>query len=67
VSLPRTTYINILAQYRVEHKAFEYPEIARGSTVKEFTEAMDCPIRYGLMSVDPKSRELREFYRGRAG
>ena len=66
-SLPKNTYVNIMAQYRVEYKAFEYPEIARGITVQEFTEAMDWAIRYGLTNLDPKSKELREFYRRRAG
>ena len=40
-ALPKNTYVNIMAQYRVEYKAFDYPEIARGITVQEFLEAMD--------------------------
>ena len=66
-ALPGNTYVNIMAQYRVEYKAFEYPEIARGITVQEFTEAMDWAVRYGLTNLDPKSKELREFYRRRPG
>jgi uncharacterized Fe-S radical SAM superfamily protein PflX len=30
-----------MAQYRVEYKAYDYPEIARGITPEEFLEAMD--------------------------
>ncbi len=66
-SLPKSTYVNIMAQYRVEYKAYDYPEIARGITAQEFTEAMDWAIRYGLTNLDPKSKELREFYRRRSG
>ncbi|MCJ7785818.1 MAG: radical SAM protein, partial [Desulfobacterales bacterium] len=28
-TLPKSTYLNIMAQYRVEYKAYDYPEIAR--------------------------------------
>jgi putative pyruvate formate lyase activating enzyme len=66
-SLPKNTYVNIMAQYRVEYKVFEYPEIARGITSQEFTEAMDWAIRYGFTNLDPKSKELKEFYQRRAG
>ena len=40
-TLPKSTYVNIMAQYRVEYKAYDYPEIARGVTAQEFLEAMD--------------------------
>ena len=64
-SLPKNTYVNIMAQYRVEYKAYEYPEIARGITVKEFLEAMDWAEKYGLNNLDPQSVALRNFYRHR--
>lgn len=33
-NLPKSTYVNIIPQYRVNYKAFDYPEIARGITVE---------------------------------
>ncbi|NWF91428.1 MAG: radical SAM protein [Syntrophaceae bacterium] len=64
-NLPRSTYVNIMAQYRVEYQAFNYPEIARGITVQEFLEAMDWAEKYGLTNLDPQSVGLRNFYRSR--
>jgi len=66
-ALPKNTYVNIMAQYRVEYKAYEHPEIARGITVQEFLEAMDWAGRYGLINLDPKSKELMDFYKRRSG
>jgi putative pyruvate formate lyase activating enzyme len=64
-ALPKNTYINIMAQYRVEYKAYDYPEIARGITAQEFLEAMDWAEKYGLTNLDPQSVALRNFYRHR--
>jgi putative pyruvate formate lyase activating enzyme len=64
-NLPRSTYVNIMPQYRVEYKAFDYPEIARGITVQEFLEAMDWAEKYGLTNLDPKSLSVRNFYLNR--
>jgi putative pyruvate formate lyase activating enzyme len=64
-ALPKSTYINIMAQYRVEYKAYDYPEIARGITAQEFLEAMDWAEKYGLTNLDPQSVALRNFYRHR--
>jgi putative pyruvate formate lyase activating enzyme len=61
-TLPTSTYVNIMAQYRVEYKAFEYPEIARGITVEEFLEAMNWAEKSGLTNLDPQSVSLRRFY-----
>ena len=61
-SLSKSTYVNIMPQYRVEYKAFDYPEIARGITVPEFLEAMDSAEQYGLTNLDPKSVAVRNFY-----
>ena len=66
-ALPKNTYVNIMAQYRVEYKAFDYPEINRGITVQEFMEAMDWAKRCGLTNLDPKSKELMDFYKRRPG
>ena len=64
-TLPKSTYVNIMAQYRVEYKAYDYPEIARGITAHEFLEAMDSAEKYGLTNLDPQSIALRNFYRHR--
>ena len=61
-TLPKNTYINIMAQYHVDYRAFEYPDIARGITVEEFLEAMDWAKKYGLTNLDPRSAALRDFY-----
>jgi putative pyruvate formate lyase activating enzyme len=64
-ALPKNTYVNIMAQYRVEYKAFEHPEIARGITAQEFIEAMDWAQKYGLTNLDPQSKALWNFYQQR--
>jgi len=64
-ALPKNTYVNIMAQYRVEYKAFEHPEIARGITVEEFIEAMGWAQKYGLTNLDPQSKALWNFYQQR--
>ena len=61
-NLPQSTYVNIMAQYHVDYKAFEYPEIARGITAQEFLEAMDWAEKYGLTSLDPRSVRVRDVY-----
>jgi putative pyruvate formate lyase activating enzyme len=61
----KSTYVNIMKQYRVEYKAFDYPEIARGITKKEFLEAMASAEKYGLTNLDPRSIALRDMYRRR--
>jgi len=61
-NLPKSTYVNIMPQYHVDYKAFEYPEIARGITVQEFLEAMDSAEKYGLTGLDPRSLRVRDHY-----
>ena len=61
-TLPKNTYVNIMAQYHVDYKAFEHPEIARGITVKEFLEAVQWAIDYGLTNIDPRSLRIRDHY-----
>jgi putative pyruvate formate lyase activating enzyme len=39
-NLSKATYVNIMHQYHVDYKAFEYPEIWRAITVEEYLEAM---------------------------
>jgi putative pyruvate formate lyase activating enzyme len=64
-ALPKNTYVNIMAQYHVEYKAYDYPEIARGITAQEFLEAMDWAEKYGLTNLDPQSKAIRNFYLSR--
>jgi putative pyruvate formate lyase activating enzyme len=66
-SLSKSTYVNIMPQYRVEYMAFDYPEIARGITMQEFLEAMEWAKKYGLTNLDPQSVSVRNFYRRRRG
>jgi putative pyruvate formate lyase activating enzyme len=61
--LPKSTYVNLMAQYRVEYKAFEYPEISRGITAEDFLEAMNWAEKYGLSNLDPQSVANSRFYR----
>jgi len=51
-NLSKTTYINLMRQYRPEHKAFDYPEIARRIKRSEYEEALDWAKKYGLNRLD---------------
>ncbi|MCX8117790.1 MAG: radical SAM protein [Desulfobacterota bacterium] len=42
------SYVNIMAQYRPEYRAFDYPEISRRISQKEFTEAIQIARRLKL-------------------
>jgi putative pyruvate formate lyase activating enzyme len=65
-ALTKDTYVNIMAQYRVEYKAYDYPEIARGINAQEFLEAMAWAEKHGLTNLDPQSVALKNFYRHRS-
>jgi len=64
-TLPKTTYVNIMHQYRVDYKAFEYPEIGRSITAAEYLEAMEWAETAGLTNLDHRSLRVRDFYRGK--
>ena len=51
-NLSKTTYLNIMRQYRPEYKAFEYPDIARRITRNEYEEALNWAENYGLSRLD---------------
>jgi putative pyruvate formate lyase activating enzyme len=51
-NLSKTTYLNIMRQYRPEHKAYEYPEIARRLKSDEYMEALEWARKYGLTRLD---------------
>ncbi|HEY96467.1 MAG TPA: radical SAM protein [Dehalococcoidia bacterium] len=59
------TYVNIMAQYRVEHKAFEYERIARAITPEEFIEAMEWAMEASLTNLDLRSMANLDIYRAR--
>ena len=65
-SVSRDTYVNLMAQYRVEYRAYEHPEIARGITPQEFLEAMGWAREHGLTNLDAHSVQLHNMYRLRA-
>ncbi len=54
-NLSTETYVNIMSQYRVEHKAFEYERIARAVTPEEFVQAMEWAQAAGLTHIDDRS------------
>ena len=53
-NLPRETYLNIMAQYRPEYKAYNYPEISRRITVKEYNDAVMWARQAGLTNLDTR-------------
>jgi putative pyruvate formate lyase activating enzyme len=61
--LSLSTYVNIMAQYRVEYRAYEFPKIARAITRKEFLEAMAWAEEAGLRTLDVRSLVVKDAYR----
>ena len=51
-NLPKDTYVNIMSQYRPAHKAFDYPEISRRITRKEYEEVVSWAKELGLTNLD---------------
>ena len=51
-NLPKDTYLNIMAQYRPEYKAYNYPPIARTLTQKEYFDALNYAKEVGLTNLD---------------
>jgi len=50
--LSRSTYVNIMAQYRPEHNAHRYPELNRRITAAEYRQALDWARQAGLTRLD---------------
>jgi len=61
-NLPKSTYVNIMHQYHVDYKAFEYSKIQRSIKAEEYIEAMSWAEQYGLTNLDPKSVAVRDFF-----
>jgi putative pyruvate formate lyase activating enzyme len=47
-NFPKNTYLNLMAQYRPEYKAFDYPKIARRLKRSEYQNAVRLAKKYGL-------------------
>jgi putative pyruvate formate lyase activating enzyme len=54
-NLPKNTYVNLMAQYRPMYKAFDYAEINRRLTRKEFQQAIEWAKAAGLTNLDQNS------------
>ncbi len=63
--LPRSTYVNIMAQYRVDYRAYEHPAISRAITREEFLEAVAWAEEAGLTNLDGRALVVRDLYRRR--
>ena len=50
--LSTTTYVNIMAQYHPEHKAYDYPEISRRITDTEYRQALQWAEEAALTNLD---------------
>jgi len=50
--LSRNTYVNIMAQYRSEHKARQVPELSRRITAAEYRQAVRWAKEAGLTRLD---------------
>jgi putative pyruvate formate lyase activating enzyme len=50
--LPKDTYVNLMSQYRPEHKALDYPKIARRLTREEYEQAIGWARAAGLTNLD---------------
>ncbi len=54
-NLPKSTYVNLMSQYRPEFKAKDYPKISRQITKKEFKQAITGARDAGLTNLDQRS------------
>jgi putative pyruvate formate lyase activating enzyme len=51
-NLPKDSYLNLMSQYTPMYKAFEYPEISRRITRKEYSEVINWAKAAGLTNLD---------------
>jgi putative pyruvate formate lyase activating enzyme len=51
-NLPKDTYLNLMSQYRPMYKAFEYPEISRTISRKEYEDVINWAKAAGLTNLD---------------
>jgi putative pyruvate formate lyase activating enzyme len=50
-TLGPATYVNVMPQYRPEHRARQYPELSRRITGVEWAQALDWAAKAGLTNV----------------
>lgn len=50
--ISKNTYVNIMDQYRPCYKAYDYPELNRRITSKEYKEAIKMAIEAGITRLD---------------
>lgn len=50
-NLPKNTYLNLMSQYQPFYKAFDYPEISRRITNREYRDAIRWAKEAGLTNV----------------
>jgi putative pyruvate formate lyase activating enzyme len=53
--LARSTFVNLMSQYRPEHKAFQRPELCRRVTRQEYSRAVDWARKAGLANASSQS------------
>ncbi len=51
-NLPNDTYVNIMAQYNPQYKAYDYPEISRRITSEEYERVVKKAKESGLTNLD---------------
>ena len=51
-NLPKDTYVNIMAQYSPQFKAYDYPEISRRITNEEYIKVVKRAQEVGLTNLD---------------
>ena len=51
-NLPKDTYVNIMAQYNPLYKAYDYPELSRRITKKEYIQVVKKANDMGLTNLD---------------
>ena len=51
-NLPKDTYVNIMAQYSPQYKAYDYPEISRRLTAEEYKRVVNRAKESGLTNLD---------------
>ena len=52
--ISKNTYVNIMDQYRPCGQAFEFPELSRGITPREFKQALKAAEKAGLSRLDER-------------
>jgi putative pyruvate formate lyase activating enzyme len=46
------TYVNLMGQYRPEHRARDFPELSRRTTAGEYRQALEWARQAGLRNLD---------------